>query len=93
MGDPRFTALYHSHSFAPDPTHPQYKATKGMGAIMAEKQKRLVEGGHQLETDPPHKQGPPGVFSDPSVGPLVRSVRSKASYFTDHRRTRKKVKS
>ena len=28
-----------------------------------------------------------------SVGPLVRSVQSKASSFNDHRRTRKKVKS
>lgn len=38
--DPRFAAMYESSKFAIDPTDPRFKATDGMVAIMAEKQKR-----------------------------------------------------
>ncbi|KAK3284246.1 hypothetical protein CYMTET_8092, partial [Cymbomonas tetramitiformis] len=38
--DPRFAAMYESSKFAIDPTDPRYKATDGMVAIMAERQKR-----------------------------------------------------
>uniref|UniRef100_A0A1E1XB26 Putative nucleolar pre-rrna processing protein n=1 Tax=Amblyomma aureolatum TaxID=187763 RepID=A0A1E1XB26_9ACAR len=42
LGDPRFSALYDSHHFNVDPTDSHFKKTKGMEALLAEKQKRRL---------------------------------------------------
>ncbi len=42
--DPRFSALYESHLYAPDPSHPHYRPTKAMVTLMREKQKRRKRG-------------------------------------------------
>ncbi|RUP09760.1 hypothetical protein BC936DRAFT_140061 [Jimgerdemannia flammicorona] len=45
--DPRFEAVMDSHHFAIDPTNPQYKKTKAMERLQAERRKRQAEGGGQ----------------------------------------------
>lgn len=42
LADPRFSALYDSHHFNVDPTDSHFKKTKGMEALLAEKQKRRL---------------------------------------------------
>uniref|UniRef100_G3MKN9 Uncharacterized protein n=1 Tax=Amblyomma maculatum TaxID=34609 RepID=G3MKN9_AMBMU len=42
LADPRFSALYNSHHFNVDPTDSHFKKTKGMEALLAEKQKRRL---------------------------------------------------
>lgn len=44
LQDDRFKAVYDSPAFAIDPTAPMYKKTKGMEAIIEERQKRRREG-------------------------------------------------
>lgn len=51
LADPRFSALYDSHHFSVDPTDPHFKKTKGMDALLNEKQKR-----RQAKPDGPAKQ-------------------------------------
>ena len=38
--DPRFARLYEHHEFAIDPTHPRFKGTAGMKALLDERRKR-----------------------------------------------------
>ncbi|KAJ5101567.1 hypothetical protein NUU61_003789 [Penicillium alfredii] len=40
INDPRFSRLFESHEFAIDPTHPRFKATSGMKAMLDEGRKR-----------------------------------------------------
>ncbi|XP_017086761.1 ESF1 homolog [Drosophila eugracilis] len=60
--DIRFKAVYKSHEFNIDPTHPYYKATKGMQQIIGEKQKRRKE---QVDGDTTNED----VDGDHSVAP------------------------
>lgn len=48
LADPRFSALYSSHHFNVDPTDPHFKKTKGMEAILTEKQRRRLEQPSQV---------------------------------------------
>lgn len=41
LNDPRFQAMYESHSFAIDPSNPAFKKTESMKQVIAERQKRL----------------------------------------------------
>ncbi|KAH7950170.1 hypothetical protein HPB49_020487 [Dermacentor silvarum] len=42
LADPRFSALYDSHHYNVDPTDPHFKKTKGMEALLTEKQRRRL---------------------------------------------------
>ncbi|CAG0898289.1 unnamed protein product [Darwinula stevensoni] len=44
VNDSRFSALFSSHHFNVDPSHQHFKKTRGMEAIIAEKQKRITLG-------------------------------------------------
>ena len=54
--DERFKAVYDSHAFAIDPNAPMYKKTKGMEAIISERQKRKLDG--EMERDEKRKKRP-----------------------------------
>ncbi|KAF8272901.1 hypothetical protein EI94DRAFT_1826515 [Lactarius quietus] len=43
--DERFTALHEDHAFAIDPSHPNFKKTKSMSALLEERSKRKTSGG------------------------------------------------
>lgn len=47
--DPRFQAMFTSHLFNLDPSHPSYKKTKATQSILAEKQRRRAEEQRRLE--------------------------------------------
>ncbi|XP_034722048.1 ESF1 homolog [Etheostoma cragini] len=61
--DPRFQAMFTSHLFNLDPSHPDYKKTRATQSIQAEKQRRradqqrLVEDALSAETDTPAGAG------------------------------------
>ncbi|KAK5121507.1 hypothetical protein LTR85_005340 [Meristemomyces frigidus] len=42
--DPRFKGVFESHEYALDPTHPRYKATQGMQALLEEGRKKRKRG-------------------------------------------------
>ncbi|XP_077526971.1 ESF1 homolog isoform X2 [Haemaphysalis longicornis] len=67
LADPRFSALYSSHHFNVDPTDPHFKKTKGMEAILTEKQRRRLEQpsqGNDAKTSKP-RQSPASVPQPP----------------------------
>ncbi|KAH6599823.1 hypothetical protein BASA50_002754 [Batrachochytrium salamandrivorans] len=43
IADPRFSAVIESHQYAIDPTNPQFKKTKGMGAMLSARRKVLEQ--------------------------------------------------
>ncbi|XP_049428443.1 ESF1 homolog [Epinephelus fuscoguttatus] len=47
--DPRFQAMFTSHLFNLDPSHPNYKKTKATQSILAEKQRRRAEEQRRME--------------------------------------------
>ncbi|XP_031168902.1 ESF1 homolog [Sander lucioperca] len=47
--DPRFQAMFTSHLFNLDPSHPNYKKTKATQSIQAEKQRRRAEEQRRVE--------------------------------------------
>lgn len=47
--DPRFQAMFTSHLFNLDPSHPSYKKTKATQSILAEKQRRREDERRQKE--------------------------------------------
>ena len=51
LQDDRFKAVYDSPAFAIDPTAPMFKKTKGMEAIIAERQKRRRDGEKEKDHD------------------------------------------
>ncbi|KAK4544342.1 hypothetical protein LTR36_004233 [Oleoguttula mirabilis] len=49
--DPRFKGVFESHEYALDPTHPRYKATQGMKALLEEGRKKRKRGNREDEED------------------------------------------
>ncbi|XP_074552228.1 ESF1 homolog [Halichoeres trimaculatus] len=49
--DPRFQAMFTSHLFNLDPSHPSYKKTKATQSILSEKQRRREEKQRHLEDE------------------------------------------
>ncbi len=47
--DPRFQAMFTSHLFNLDPSHPSYKKTKATQSILTEKQRRREEEQRLME--------------------------------------------
>lgn len=61
--DPRFQAIYTSHLFSLDPSHPSYRKTRAMQSLLEEKRRRREEQQRHLEdtldaqeATPPHRQ-------------------------------------
>lgn len=87
LSDPRFSALYSSHHFNVDPTDPHFKKTKGMEAILTEKQRRRLDPpqGTDAKTDKPREspaslaQQPPDTQSPESSLPAKTSRQSLSS--------------
>lgn len=81
--DPRFSAIFNSHAYNIDPSEPSFKKTKGMEAIIQEKQKRQQESSvtlqhpKQLSTS----EAPRADMSHAELSLLVKSVKSKASNY------------
>uniref|UniRef100_A0A3B4GGS9 ESF1 nucleolar pre-rRNA processing protein homolog n=1 Tax=Pundamilia nyererei TaxID=303518 RepID=A0A3B4GGS9_9CICH len=95
--DPRFQAMFTSHLFNLDPSHPSYKKTKATQSIVAEKQRRReeeqrrLEGARevtptQAESDGKSREAESDARAtttqmDPSLSLLVRSIKSKTQQF------------
>lgn len=95
--DPRFQAMFTSHLFNLDPSHPSYKKTKATQSIVAEKQRRReeeqrrLEGAQevtptQAESDGKSREAESDARAttkqmDPSLSLLVRSIKSKTQQF------------
>ncbi|XP_026025255.1 ESF1 homolog [Astatotilapia calliptera] len=95
--DPRFQAMFTSHLFNLDPSHPSYKKTKATQSIVAEKQRRReeqqrrLEGAQevtptQAESDRKSREAESDARAtttqmDPSLSLLVRSIKSKTQQF------------
>uniref|UniRef100_A0A3Q3ML70 NUC153 domain-containing protein n=1 Tax=Labrus bergylta TaxID=56723 RepID=A0A3Q3ML70_9LABR len=77
--DPRFQAMFTSHLFNLDPSHPSYKKTNATQSILTEKQRRRDEEQRRLE-DGLRDQGE-GDPMDPSLSMLVKSIKSKTEQF------------
>lgn len=57
VADPRFQAMFTSHLFNLDPSHPSYKNTKATQSILTEKQRRREE--EQRQRPEGEKEGTP----------------------------------
>ncbi|XP_051939902.1 ESF1 homolog [Hippocampus zosterae] len=90
VSDPRFQAVFTSHLFNLDPSHPSYKRTRATQSILDEKRRRREEadrgGGH----DDGEARAVPreGAQRDAGLSLLVKSVKSKTRDF----QARKKAK-
>ncbi len=82
LQDKRFEAIFHHADFNVDPSHPSFKKTKSMQEVIAEKQKRILEGDlKQRETpmEPKAKKQKASHSNKSDIDRLLKSVRSKAS--------------
>lgn len=102
--DPRFQAMFTSHLFNLDPSHPNYRKTKATQSILSEKQRRREEAelvkaqGEESHAVAPStaavtvaKQegaGPKRDTMDASLSLLVKSIKNKTQQF----QARKKLK-
>ncbi|XP_054634336.1 ESF1 homolog [Dunckerocampus dactyliophorus] len=99
--DPRFQAIFTSHLFNLDPSHPSYKKTKATQSILDEKQRRRqeeellkMEGAAPKKRAKEHDAATPADATsqkqamEPSLSQLVKSIKSKTEQF----QARKKAK-
>ncbi|XP_013781051.1 ESF1 homolog [Limulus polyphemus] len=91
LEDPRFSALFTSHLYNVDPSDTHFKQTKGMDAVIQEKQKRRLEQdkGHQLSRLQNNKIAKTDISVSDSSIPLpnlVKSVKNKTQNFHFNRR-------
>ncbi|KAJ7103583.1 hypothetical protein B0H15DRAFT_812865 [Mycena belliarum] len=75
VNDSRFKVLHEDHAFAIDPSHPHFKKTKGMNALLEERSKRQRHKGGSV--DGPAKG--PVENGSRSLQNLVESVKRKSS--------------
>lgn len=91
VNDPRFQAMFTSHLFNLDPSHPSYRNTKATQSILSEKQRRRQQEKGQQHEVLPLQEGAtacPTSTVDPSLSVLVKSIKNKTKEF----QTRKKQK-
>lgn len=97
--DPRFSAIFDSHAYSIDPSEPNFKRTKGMEALIQEKQRRQQEQRSNLSSsankneklDAPWSPADSALkntsFNKNELSLLVKSVKRKAFA---HKQKRKK---
>ncbi|XP_076004093.1 ESF1 homolog [Genypterus blacodes] len=95
VSDPRFKAMFTSHLFNLDPSHPSYRKTKATQSILAEKQQRREEEqshqeGLQHKAATKIEENDPGSAPtedstkkamDPSLSLLIKSIKTKTEQF------------
>ena len=86
LQDDRFGAMFDNAAFNVDPSHPNFKKTKSMQAIVEEKQKRIKRK-PQESRQPPVKK--PKTEEEDRIQKLMHSVKSKSN-FMHHKRSGKK---
>ncbi|CAN9510048.1 unnamed protein product [Ophioblennius macclurei] len=107
VSDSRFQALFTSHLYNLDPSHPSFKKTKSTQSIVAEKQRRRAQQAAptQIEAVPtpheakvqqktePEAEAPPAkkATMDPSVSMLIKSIKSKTQQFHSRKKFTKKL--
>ncbi|XP_075947805.1 ESF1 homolog [Anarhichas minor] len=95
--DTRFQAMFTSHLFNLDPSHPNYKKTNATQSILVEKQRRRGEeerrrtedalsteaGKQEVENDSsaPAEEGTSKKSMDPGLSLLIKSIKSKTEQF------------
>ncbi|KAG7254850.1 hypothetical protein CRUP_002616, partial [Coryphaenoides rupestris] len=99
VADPRFQALFSSHLFNLDPSHPSYQSTRGTHSILAEKWRRRAqqETHHHREqevqtTEQQEVEVVGGAKKkeglDPGLSLLVKSIKSKTQQFQARKKQR-----
>lgn len=92
VSDPRFQAVFTSHLFNLDPSHPSYKRTRATQSILDEKRRRREEaerGDDDAATAGEARAVPQeGAERDAGLSLLVKSIKSKTRDF----QARKKAK-
>lgn len=98
MKDPRFQAMFTSHLYNLDPSHPGFRRTRATQSILEEKQRRRVQEATPTQEEPVRRQeaaemgrddaAETKTTMDPSLSLLVKSIRSK----TERYQARKKQK-
>ncbi|XP_037830935.1 ESF1 homolog isoform X2 [Kryptolebias marmoratus] len=95
--DPRFQAMFTSHLFNLDPSHPSFKKTRATQSILEEKQRRRAEEATPTQEGPARKQETAETSRDkdsgtktmdPSLSLLVKSIRSKTEQFQARKKPR-----
>ncbi|KAM8878110.1 ESF1 homolog isoform 2-T2 [Spinachia spinachia] len=97
--DPRFQAMFTSHLFNLDPSHPSYKKTKATESIQAEKHRRRGEEEEQQqqrrkradEAAPGKRENDsdaPKTSMDPGLSLLIKSIKSKTEQFQARKKPR-----
>lgn len=76
--DARFSAIFSSHHYNIDPTDPRYKKTKGMEALIEEKQRRVETNDNDNVSD----EQPPAKKPKAELNALVNSVKRKTKNLT-----------
>ncbi|XP_037545539.1 ESF1 homolog [Nematolebias whitei] len=90
--DPRFQAMFTSHLFNLDPSHPSFKKTRATQSFLEEKQRRHAQEATPTQEEPTPKQEAAETRResdsetqkkgmDPSLSLLVKSIRSKTEQF------------
>uniref|UniRef100_A0A1A8DJS0 ESF1, nucleolar pre-rRNA processing protein, homolog n=1 Tax=Nothobranchius kadleci TaxID=1051664 RepID=A0A1A8DJS0_NOTKA len=86
--DPRFQAVFTSHLFNLDPSHPSFRKTKATQSILEEKQRRRQEEATPTQINQQEaaeaKQGDDSArktVMDPSLSLLVKSIKTKTEQF------------
>lgn len=77
--DPRFQAMFTSHLFNLDPSHPGYKNTKATQSILMEKQRRREEQQRRVEEVVSAQRATPGKKQEKDSDSPAVEVASKKS--------------
>lgn len=92
VSDPRFQAVFTSHLFNLDPSHPSYKRTRATQSILDEKRRRREEAERGDDDDATAGEAcavpREGAERDAGLSLLVKSIKSKTRDF----QARKKAK-
>ncbi|XP_027872755.1 ESF1 homolog isoform X2 [Xiphophorus couchianus] len=101
VSDPRFQAVFTSHLFNLDPSHPGFRNTRATRNILEEKQRRRRRratgpGGGQEGAEPGGGQEAAGTereldskkAMDPSLSLLIKSIKSKTERFQARKKQR-----
>lgn len=90
VSDPRFQAVFTSHLFNLDPSHPSYKRTRATQSILDEKRRRREEAERGDDATAGEARAVPqeGAERDAGLSLLVKSIKSKTRDF----QARKKAK-